>query len=329
METDSPAPDPASFSPCPYLLGNLWREHPCPAYFFLLFTFIAAVWITKLLFALRNRSVLNWLLLGYIYFICVSAIASEPNVFYFFEKNLGMHSPGFLFFSPLYLFLLNIASFWLVVRVIPIIESPKKHRQKSIDLKKTISSLEEEKLQLAQRLNIVEAGLKGELLVAGELEKLPDSYYISNDVSLSAEDKALQVDHVVVGPVGVLALETKYMSGLLQPFDEGILIKKGGNSQTVVRTEEDPRRQACFNAGKLSELLGMPVKPMVVISHPQGAWQDDIEESCPVLHLTNLLHYMLLELPRTMKDKRKAAAAAEAVYALDAAAAGKEIAEGK
>jgi len=45
-----------------------------------------------------------------------------------------------------------------------------------------------------------------------------------------------------------------------------------------------------------AELLALPVKPVVVLSHPQGAWQGAGEEDCPVLHLSNLLRYILHEL---------------------------------
>lgn len=113
------------------------------------------------------------------------------------------------------------------------------------------------------------------------------------------------------------------MSGLLQPFDEGILIKKGNAPQgTSVKTEGDPRRQAIYNGGKLAEMLALPVQPIVVLSHPQGSWEADGEEGCPVLHLTDLLQYILLELPRTMKSREKITSVAEKVFAIDQAAAG-------
>ena len=71
------------------------------------------------------------------------------------------------------------------------------------------------------------------------------------------------------------------MSGLLQPFDEGILVKKGNAPQgTSVKTEGDPRRQAIYNGGKLAEMLALPVQPVVVLSHPQGSWEADGEEGC-------------------------------------------------
>ena len=128
----------------------------------------------------------------------------------------------------------------------------------------------------------------------------------------------MQVDHVVVGPAGVLALETKYISGAVYPFDEGILVERSaGNTRgTEVKTEGDPRKQARFNAKKLSELLALPVKPMVVMSHPQGAWQGGDEEDCPVVHLSGLLRYILLELPRTLEDKEAVASVARKVQSL-------------
>ncbi len=58
--------------------------------FFLLLMFIAAARIAKLLFTLRNRSILNWLLLGAVYYFSVCAIAPALEVSDFFERNLGM-----------------------------------------------------------------------------------------------------------------------------------------------------------------------------------------------------------------------------------------------
>lgn len=170
------------------------------------------------------------------------------------------------------------------------------------------------KQQLQNELGLVKAGLTGELLVAKELEKLPDSYYVLNDVPLSAEDLALQVDHVVVGPVVVLAVETKHISGVVHSFDEGILVSRGGTGSEV-KTEGDPRRQARFNAKQLSERLGCRVTALVVLSHPQGAWQGP-DEGCPVLHLSRLLHFILVELPRTVRDRESIELLARQVHSL-------------
>ena len=53
-------------------------------------------------------------------------------------------------------------------------------------------------------------GLRGEELVAFYLEKnLPGSYSVFNDVTLYYRGRRVQIDHVVVGPTGVITIETK------------------------------------------------------------------------------------------------------------------------
>jgi len=272
---------------------------------FLLLMLIAAAWIAKSLFTLRGPAIFKWLLLGYIYLFCGYNTAALLGL---------LQEAWFSFFS---LALLNVVTIWLVLHV-NALSHPEKYSRKGRSLAETLRSLEQKKPELEGELQRVKAGLEGELLVAGELEKLPGSYYLLNDVPLSPKDRTLQVDHVVVGPAGVLALETKHISGVVQPFDEGILVKREGaaSPRTEVRTEGDPRRQARFNAKKLSELLALPVKPVVVLSHPQGAWQGAGEEGCPVLHLSDLLRYILVELPRTMKDEERIASVAGTVHSL-------------
>ena len=273
--------------------------------YLLLLIFIAAAWIAKSLFTLRSPAIFKWLPLGYVYLFCGYNTAAFLGL---------LREAWYSFFS---LALLNVVTTWLVLHV-NTRASAEGSSSKGKKLSETLRSLRQKKPGLERELKRVKAGLEGELLVAGELEKLPGSYYLLNDVPLSPEERTRQVDHVVVGPAGVLALETKHISGVVQPFDEGILVKREGIASpgTEVKTEGDPRRQARFNARKLSGLLALPVKPVVVLSHPQGAWQGTVEEDCPVLHLSDLLRYILVELPRTMKDEASIASVAGTVHSL-------------
>ena len=63
-------------------------------------------------------------------------------------------------------------------------------------------------------------GARGEERVAGILESLPDSYHVFNDFVAGGA----HVDHVVVGPAGVFAVETKYWRGTVTIEDGHILI---------------------------------------------------------------------------------------------------------
>ncbi len=63
-------------------------------------------------------------------------------------------------------------------------------------------------------------GARGEERVAGILKNLPDSYHVFNDFVAGG----VHVDHVVAGPAGVFAIETKYWRGLVTIEDGHILI---------------------------------------------------------------------------------------------------------
>lgn len=56
----------------------------------------------------------------------------------------------------------------------------------------------------------IRKGQLGERLVADLLARLPDSYYLVNDIVLGARGN---IDHVLVGPCGVVVIETKRVSG--------------------------------------------------------------------------------------------------------------------
>lgn len=63
-------------------------------------------------------------------------------------------------------------------------------------------------------------GARGEERVAGILKNLPDSYHVFNDFVAGG----VHVDHVVAGPAGVFAIETKYWRGRVTIEDGHILI---------------------------------------------------------------------------------------------------------
>lgn len=56
-----------------------------------------------------------------------------------------------------------------------------------------------------------ESGIEGERAVVQELQKLDDSYYLINDIMLG--ETGGNIDHVLICPKGVFAIETKNFSG--------------------------------------------------------------------------------------------------------------------
>lgn len=65
--------------------------------------------------------------------------------------------------------------------------------------------------ELVRRLVSVRKGRLGERLITELLGKLPDDYCLINDVSLGR--RRGNVDHVLIGPCGVVVIETKRWAG--------------------------------------------------------------------------------------------------------------------
>lgn len=62
-----------------------------------------------------------------------------------------------------------------------------------------------------RRLRRVTRGINGEALIAERLQSLSDDYFLLNDVVLPGQPG--NIDHVVIGPCGVVVIETKNFSG--------------------------------------------------------------------------------------------------------------------
>ena len=65
--------------------------------------------------------------------------------------------------------------------------------------------------ELVRRLRNTRNGRLGERIVTDALRRLPDEYWLINDVVLSTSRG--NVDHVLIGPCGIVALETKRLAG--------------------------------------------------------------------------------------------------------------------
>ena len=63
-------------------------------------------------------------------------------------------------------------------------------------------------------------GARGEEKVSGILETLPESYHVFNDFTVGRN----HIDHVVAGPGGVFAIETKFWNGKVTVEDGHVLV---------------------------------------------------------------------------------------------------------
>jgi hypothetical protein len=151
-----------------------------------------------------------------------------------------------------------------------------------------------------------ELGLHGEELVARHLEKnLPDSYNVINDVTIHYRGKKVQIDHLVVGPTGLFAVETKNITGNYYPDAQGWLRLPSHTIRGVpVRNYRRmvipcPQEQSMVQAVVLSDYLctrgiNPKVNNAVVITNPQCRWNGGPKDSrAPVMNLPGLAKHIL------------------------------------
>jgi hypothetical protein len=77
--------------------------------------------------------------------------------------------------------------------------------------------------ELVRRLRNTRNGRLGERIVTDALRRLPDDYCLVNDVVLSA--RRGNVDHVLIGPCGVVAIETKRLAGHIRCHGDAWYVK--------------------------------------------------------------------------------------------------------
>lgn len=108
-----------------------------------------------------------------------------------------------------------------------------------------------------------EKGAEGERRVAEKLRDLPPEFVVFHDLRLPAPSKA-NVDHVVVGPNGIVAIDTKNYS---HPVSRGT-----GKGSDTLWTGRYPMRKelaACsWEAAAVSDLVGYAVEPMMCLIAP-------------------------------------------------------------
>ena len=64
-------------------------------------------------------------------------------------------------------------------------------------------------------------GKRGEQRVFSILKRLPDEYYIWNDIVLQRNGYSVQIDHVVISPYGIFVIETKAIKGKIRGTESG------------------------------------------------------------------------------------------------------------
>lgn len=77
--------------------------------------------------------------------------------------------------------------------------------------------------ELAREQKNYESGAQGENMVSKELARFPNDYYVINDLKTDFGN----LDHVVIGPTGVYAIDAKNWRGIVSPDGKGELLNNG------------------------------------------------------------------------------------------------------
>lgn len=120
---------------------------------------------------------------------------------------------------------------------------------------------------------IKRAGAAGEAILPQLLRSLPDSYVLLNGVPVPGS--RADIDHVLVGPGGIWAIEAKNHVGMVQCVgDAWGYARLGRGGVPVAGHIGSPSEQARRHAAALERYLQRrgvvaPVQPVVVFTHPQ------------------------------------------------------------
>jgi hypothetical protein len=133
------------------------------------------------------------------------------------------------------------------------------------------------------------AGRQGEKSVVTALAGLDQRWAMFSGVVVKGVSG--DIDHVLIGPAGVFALEVKYWSGDIV-YDGASrswyhINRRNPNGEPV----RDPTEQACQVSNALQRVLKYSVSPVVVLTHPKSRLLGKYE-GVPVLLLPELRKWL-------------------------------------
>jgi hypothetical protein len=166
--------------------------------------------------------------------------------------------------------------------------------------------------------NQLRAGLRGQRHLPQILSSLDDRYYLINNLKLP--ERADDVDHMLLGPNGIFALETKNHRGRIFWRDgQWYQSKLSRNGRPQPNTEiRDPVLQlkrnvdylrSCINYTDetLSRQTGLWIEGAVVFTHPAASLDlpDPLQDTLPfpVLRARDLPAHILGHVPRRPYSK--------------------------
>ena len=163
------------------------------------------------------------------------------------------------------------------------------------------------------RIQAARKGRLGERLVTELLARLPDDYYLVNDIVVSAGN----IDHIVTGPCGIVVIETKRVAGRIQCDGDRWSVNGRRRKSYSRQAKAGAIAVKTFLAARHPELRAVFVHAVVVFTHPLCVLQVNRAEVA-VARFSELLP-LVMELGRARPmDRRLAHAAARSLAGGDA-----------
>ncbi len=153
---------------------------------------------------------------------------------------------------------------------------------------------------VARLLRIVRHGRRGERLVADLLSGLPDDYWLINAVSLGLARGT--IDHVLIGPCGVVVIDTKDLAGNIRCWENRWSVNGYRQADISQRVNSGACAIRYFLLGKHPDLAASAlrwVESIVVFTHPLSHVEASDARATVVRY--SQLYQAVVELARTHK----------------------------
>lgn len=130
-------------------------------------------------------------------------------------------------------------------------------------------------------------GALGEIAVGGVLQRLPDGWTSLHALPVGTKDS--DIDHIVVGPGGVFAINTKHHSGKPVWIADRTFMVSGHKQPHL--------RNAVYDADRVARLLGdqmpVPVHPVIVLVDPKSITVKKDPERVKIIDARHLLRWLV------------------------------------
>ena len=143
---------------------------------------------------------------------------------------------------------------------------------------------------LMSPLHRMRKGRLGERLVTNLLRQLPDTYHLVNDVVVPGSGG--NIDHVVIGPCGVVVIETKRLAGKIRCDGDRWYVNGRLRGSISAQANRGAAALRKFLADRHPEIPSRFVRSITVFTHPLCRLQIHWARAT-VVRYSELLHVLL------------------------------------